>query len=85
MVSVGDVVNVGMPVSTGPGTSTTLPFCTTVLKTHGCVSGCTIQAAHAAPEHPPIQSRQSGSCSEPITIVPPCGTVPVNTVVVVKD
>ena len=45
-----------------------------------CVSSCAIHVPHDEPEHCPSQSKQSGSCSAPITSVPPSGPVPVNDV-----
>ncbi len=72
--STGSVSNFGSPASTVPGSSTTLPSCTTERNAIGCVVNCAIHEPHCEPPHWPIQSKQSGSCSAPTTSVPPSGT-----------
>src|SRR5689334_7282017 len=63
-----------MPASTAPGTSVTLASFTTVRNAIGNVAYCAIHEPHCEPPHCPIQSKQSGSCSAPIVMVPPYGT-----------
>src|SRR5947209_18786482 len=79
--STGLVSSFGTPASTGPGTSTSLPSCIEARNTCGMDWICAIQKPHEEPEHDPIQSKQSGSCSAPTTTVPPLGTSPEKTVV----
>ncbi len=72
--STGSVSNFGMPASTVPGTSVTLPSFTTVRNAIGSVAYCAIHEPHCEPPHCPSQSKQSGSCSAPIVMEPPYGT-----------
>jgi hypothetical protein len=75
--STGVAWKVGAPLSTGPGCSTSWPSLMTSRNTIGCVLICAIQVPQLDPEQAPIQSMQLGSCSAPITTVPPLGTGPV--------
>src|SRR6185436_12892685 len=74
IVSTGSVSNFGMPASTAPGASVTLPSFTTVRNAIGTVAYCAIHEPHCEPAHCPIQSKQSGSSAAPIVTVPPYGT-----------
>src|SRR5207244_12689772 len=61
--------------------STSCPFFPTSTNAYGTVWICASQVPHAEPEQRPSQSKQSGSCSAPIVMVPPSGTFPEKTVV----
>src|SRR5262249_20757118 len=74
----GEVSSVGSPASTGPGTIFTSPEfgspVGTVRNTIGRVWICTIHDPQDELAQDAMKSRQSGSCSAPIVIVPACGT-----------